>query len=50
MERKITLKSGHQLYTKTSPLGTIPIILIHGGPGGTREFFGSFESFLIIKS
>jgi len=46
MERKITLKSSHQLYTKTSPLGTIPIILIHGGPGGTHEFFRSFESFL----
>jgi proline iminopeptidase len=46
MERKVRLKSGHQLYTRTSPHGTIPIILIHGGPGSTHELFGSFESFL----
>lgn len=46
MERKITLSSGHKLWTKTSNLGTIPIILIHGGPGGTHELFDSFEEFL----
>jgi len=44
--RTVTLKSGHKIWTKTSQHGTKPIILLHGGPGGTHEFFGCFEQFL----
>lgn len=44
--RMITLKSGHKIWTRTSKQGHIPIMLLHGGPGGTHEFFECFEQFL----
>ncbi|MBM3893668.1 alpha/beta fold hydrolase [Candidatus Dependentiae bacterium] len=44
--RMITLKSGHKIWTRTAKQGRIPIMLLHGGPGGTHEFFEKFEQFL----
>ncbi len=44
--RMITLKSGHKIWTRTAKHGHVPIMLLHGGPGGTHEMFENFEQHL----
>jgi proline iminopeptidase len=46
-EQFVTLKNGYKLWTKTSTSGTIPVLLIHGGPGGTSTMFKPIEAQLI---
>lgn len=42
----VTLDNGYKVWTKKSKQGTIPILLLHGGPGSTHEYFECFEQFL----
>lgn len=42
----VMLNNGYKVWTKTSDQGTIPILLLHGGPGSTHEYFECFEQFL----
>lgn len=42
----IQLDNGYKVWTKKSAQGTIPILLLHGGPGSTHEYFECFEQFL----
>ena len=42
----ITLKSGHKIWTRASQQGSIPVLLLHGGPGSTHEYLECFEKFL----
>ncbi|MFD1484574.1 proline iminopeptidase-family hydrolase [Lacticaseibacillus baoqingensis] len=39
--RFITLKNGYHLWTQTTGSG-IPLLTLHGGPGGTNEVFENF--------
>ncbi len=42
----VTLDNGYKVWTKRSEQGTIPILLLHGGPGSTHEYLECFEQFL----
>jgi len=42
----ITLKNGYKVWTQTVGEGPIQILLLHGGPGCTHEYFECFENFL----
>jgi proline iminopeptidase len=46
-EQFVTLKNGYKLWTKTSTTGTIPVLLVHGGPGGTSRMLKPIETQLI---
>lgn len=42
----ITLNSGYHLWTRSIGHGPIKLLLVHGGPGMTHEYFESFEDAL----
>lgn len=42
----VTLKNGYNVWTRTSDQGTIPVLLLHGGPGQTSAYFEEFENIL----
>lgn len=42
----VELDNGFRVWTKRVRGGTIPILLLHGGPGCTHEYFECFEDFL----
>ncbi|MFC6180815.1 proline iminopeptidase-family hydrolase [Lactiplantibacillus daowaiensis] len=39
----VTLKNGYHLWTRTDGAGPIPLLCLHGGPGGTHEVFENFS-------
>ncbi|WP_161880971.1 proline iminopeptidase-family hydrolase [Deinococcus alpinitundrae] len=44
--RHITVDGQYQVYTRRVGHGPITLLLLHGGPGCTHEYFESFEAFL----
>lgn len=42
----ITLDNGYKVWTRKSEHGSIPVLLLHGGPGSTHEYLECFEQFL----
>lgn len=40
--RFVTLANGYHLWTQTRGTGTIQLMTLHGGPGGTNEVFENF--------
>ncbi len=44
--KQITLSSGHKVWTKKVGNGSLKVLLLHGGPGCTHEYFECFEDFL----
>ncbi len=42
----IELDNGYKVWTKKVAGGTIPVLMLHGGPGCTHEYFECFEDFL----
>ena len=41
----VTLQNGYKVWTKRVGNGPITILLLHGGPGCTHEYFECFEDF-----
>jgi proline iminopeptidase len=46
----VKLPEGHQIWTKTVGQGDKKILLIHGGPGNTHEYFEIFEKRLPLAN
>ena len=45
MERRVELSSGHEIWTKTVGGGPrIPLLLLHGGPGGGHDYLEPLEA------
>lgn len=44
--RHIAVDGAYQVYTRRVGHGPITLLLLHGGPGCTHEYFESFEAFL----
>ncbi|TSA82082.1 alpha/beta fold hydrolase [Deinococcus detaillensis] len=44
--RHITVDGAYQVYTRRVGHGPIKLLLLHGGPGCTHEYFESFAEFL----
>ncbi|HEX8059496.1 MAG TPA: alpha/beta fold hydrolase, partial [Cyclobacteriaceae bacterium] len=44
--RMITVADKYQVWTKKVGSGDIKVLLLHGGPGFTHDYFECFESFL----
>ena len=42
----VPIDGGHRVWTKRFGSGSIPLLTLHGGPGGTHEYFECFEDFL----
>ena len=42
----IPIEGGYNVWTKRFGSGSIPLLLLHGGPGCTHEYFECFEDFL----
>ncbi len=42
----VTLNNGYRIWTKKTEQSKTPILLLHGGPGSTHEYFECFEQFL----
>ncbi|MFT8871054.1 MAG: proline-specific peptidase family protein [Sporolactobacillus sp.] len=45
----LTLENGYHLWTHTRGNGTIHLLCLHGGPGGTHEYFENFADRLIAE-
>jgi len=45
IERFVYLKNGYKLWTRRSGTGGIPVLLVHGGPGGTSTMLKPVEIF-----
>lgn len=43
IEQFVTLKNGYKLWTRRSESGTIPVIFVHGGPGGSCTMLDPIE-------
>ncbi len=48
IEKMVELQEGGKVYTRTIGSGT-PILLLHGGPGGTSDCFTIFEKYLDLN-
>lgn len=44
--RIITLKNGYHVWTRSVGNGPIKLLLLHGGPGMTHEYFENFSDYL----
>lgn len=44
--RQITIEGGYQVYTRKIGHGPVVLLLLHGGPGCTHEYFECFEQWL----
>lgn len=44
--KMITVDGKYQVWTKKIGSGDIKVLLLHGGPGATHDYFESFEDFL----
>lgn len=44
--KRITLKNGYRVWTKKIGTGDLKVLMLHGGPGCTHEYFECFEDFL----
>jgi proline iminopeptidase len=44
--RQIAIEGGYQVWTRRVGHGPVTLLLLHGGPGCTHEYFESFEDFL----
>ena len=47
--KRIKLKEGYEVYTNTVGHGKLPILLLHGGPGGCSECFEIMEEYLDLN-
>ncbi len=43
IEEFVTLKNGYKLWTKRSTEGSTPVLIIHGGPGGSSSMLQPIE-------
>jgi len=43
IEEYVTLTNGYKLWTKRSENGSVPVLLIHGGPGGSSSMLQPIE-------
>lgn len=44
--KKIKLREGYEVYTRSVGKGKLPILLLHGGPGGCHECFEIMEKYM----
>ncbi|WDV47850.1 proline iminopeptidase-family hydrolase [Clostridiaceae bacterium M8S5] len=47
--KKIKLKEGYEVYTRSVGKGKLPILLLHGGPGGCHECFEAMEKYMDLE-
>ncbi|WP_062308319.1 hypothetical protein [Alicyclobacillus sendaiensis] len=45
--RIIRLSTGHHVWTRRVGTSPIRMLLLHGGPGASHEYFEIFESYLV---
>ncbi|GAY75279.1 proline iminopeptidase [Sporolactobacillus inulinus] len=38
----VTLDNGYHLWTNTQGTGDLHLLCLHGGPGGTHEYYENF--------